>query len=145
MSVRKLVNKGRIHMNRILGHYTMQLYGIMYCLFFAFSSMVAFPIICRLLKLWIEFGRDQYYTMECGIIKTLLLNQFMTIESGDFLVPWQTASVSYVDTASQTLACKFTSEIFTVLECYAALIVSGQTVAPIFKGQTVFDPWKWDQ
>jgi hypothetical protein len=57
--------------------------------------------ICRLHKLWIEFGRDQCYTMECGSIEILLLNQFMIIESGDFLVPWQTASVSYVDMASQ--------------------------------------------
>jgi len=42
MSVRKLVNKGRIRMKRILGHYTMQVYGIS-CLFFVFSNMVALP------------------------------------------------------------------------------------------------------
>lgn len=153
MFVRKLVSKGRIRMKRILGQYTMQLYGIVSWLFFCVFQYDGFTIICRLHRLWIEFERYQYYTIECGIINILLLNQCMIIESCDFLVPWQTASVPYVDTAWQkfhrTLALKFIYDIFTVLECYAALLlvtdISGQPVAPIFKGQTVFDPWKWVQ
>jgi hypothetical protein len=82
-------------------YYSKQPCGIMSCVFFLVIQYGGFTIICRLHRLWIEFRTDKYYKMECGIIKIVLLNQFMMIiDSAEyFLMPWQTASVSSYEEA----------------------------------------------